>query len=211
MPIESNNENTNNSKQKDSSLSKIEDSDLIDRALKGDQSAYERLMKKYYRLVSNLIYKMIYNKDDVEDLAQEAFIKAFNSLAKFDKQFAFSTWLYKIASNNCIDYIRKRKLNTISIDKEIETSDDDFKFEIPDNDYKPDREIIESERKQVLEDAINSLPEKYKTVIMLRHTEDMEYEEIAQKLKLPLGTVKAHIFRGRELLNKYLKDKIIHY
>lgn len=211
MPIESNNENTNNSKQNNNSLSKIEDSDLIDRALAGDQSAYERLMKKYYKLVSNLIYKMIYNKDDVEDLAQEAFIKAFNSLAKFDKQFAFSTWLYKIASNNCIDYIRKRKLNTISIDKEIETSDDDFKFEIPDNDYKPDREIIESERKQVLENAINSLPEKYKTVIMLRHSEDMEYEEIAQKLNLPLGTVKAHIFRGRELLNKYLKDKIIHY
>jgi len=211
MPVESNNENINNSKQNNNSLSKIEDSDLIDRALGGDQSAYERLMKKYYKLVSNLIYKMIYNKDDVEDLAQEAFIKAFNSLSKFDKQFAFSTWLYKIASNNCIDYIRKRKLNTISIDKEIETSDDDFKFEIPDNDYKPDREIIESERKQVLENAINSLPEKYKTVIMLRHTEDMEYEEIAQKLNLPLGTVKAHIFRGRELLNKYLKDKIIHY
>jgi RNA polymerase sigma-70 factor (ECF subfamily) len=193
------------------SASKLEDYNLIDKAIKGDQSAYERLMKKYYKLVNNLIYRMIYNKDDVEDLTQEAFIKAFNSLEKFDHQFAFSTWLYKIASNNCIDYLRKKKLNTISIDKEIDGEDEDLRFEIPDNDYKPDRNILESEKTKILTDAINSLPEKYKSVILLRHQDDMEYEEIAKKLKLPLGTVKAHIFRGRELLNKYLKDKLHHF
>jgi RNA polymerase sigma-70 factor (ECF subfamily) len=154
---------------------------------------------------------MIYNKEDVEDLAQEAFIKAFNSLEKFDRQFAFSTWLYKIASNNCIDYLRKKKLNTISIDKEIDSEDDDLRFEIPDDEYKPDRAIIEDERKVLLEEAIASLPEKYRMVILMRHRDEKEYEEIAKVLKLPLGTVKAHIFRGRELLNKYLKDKIIHY
>ncbi len=193
------------------SASKLEDYNLIDKAIKGDQSAYERLMKKYYKLVNNLIYRMIYNKDDVEDLTQEAFIKAFNSLEKFDHQFAFSTWLYKIASNNCIDYLRKKKLNTISIDKEFDNEDEDLRFEIPDNDYKPDRNILESEKTKILTDAINSLPEKYKSVILLRHQDDMEYEEIAKKLKLPLGTVKAHIFRGRELLNKYLKDKLHHF
>lgn len=193
------------------SASKLEDYNLIDKAIKGDQSAYERLMKKYYKLVNNLIYRMIYNKDDVEDLTQEAFIKAFNSLEKFDHQFAFSTWLYKIASNNCIDYLRKKKLNTISIDKEIDGEDEDLRFEIPDNDYVPDRNILETEKQAILEDAIESLPEKYKSVILLRHQDDMEYEEIAKKLKLPLGTVKAHIFRGRELLNKYLKDKLHHF
>ncbi len=191
--------------------SKLEDFELITNALKGDQSSYDRLMKKYYKLVSNLINRMIYNKDDVEDLAQEAFIKAFNSLDKFDHQFAFSTWLYKIASNNCIDYLRKKKLSTISIDKEIDSEDEDLRFEIPDNEYKPDREILDREKRQILLDAVKSLPEKYKTVIMLRHHEEMEYEEIAEKLNLPLGTVKAHIFRGRELLNKYLKDKIHHF
>lgn len=203
MAEEKNQENKNNSK--------VEDYELIDRAIGGDQSAYDKLMKKYYNLVHNLIFRMIYNKEDVEDLAQEAFIKAFNSLDKFDRQFAFSTWLYKIASNNCIDYLRKKKLNTISIDKEIDSEDEDLRFEIPDVEFKPDRNIIEDERKALLEEAIASLPEKYRAVILMRHSEEMEYEEIAKKLKLPLGTVKAHIFRGRELLNKYLKDKIIHY
>ncbi|MCX6160245.1 MAG: sigma-70 family RNA polymerase sigma factor [Ignavibacteriae bacterium] len=192
-------------------MSKSEDIDLIERALKGEQTAYDRLMKKYYNLVNNLIFRMIYRKEDVEDLTQEAFIKAFNSLDKFDRQFAFSTWLYKIASNNCIDYLRKKKLSTFSIDKDIESDDDDFKFEIPDHDTKPDRNILDTERKKVLLDAINGLPDKYKTVILLRHNDEMEYEEIAKKLRLPLGTVKAHIFRGRELLNKYLKDKISHF
>jgi RNA polymerase sigma factor (sigma-70 family) len=197
--------------QENKNASRLEDYELIGNAIKGNQAAYDRLMKKYYKLVNNLIYRMIYNKEDVEDLTQEAFIKAFNSLEKFDHQFAFSTWLYKIASNNCIDYLRKKKLNTISIDKEIDSEDEDLRFEIPDNDYKPDRNILDSEKKKILEDAIASLPEKYKTVILLRHQDEMEYDEIAKKLNIPLGTVKAHIFRGRELLNKYLKDKMIHF
>lgn len=154
---------------------------------------------------------MISRKEDVEDLTQEAFIKAFNSLQNFDRQFAFSTWLFKIATNNAIDYLRKKKLNTFSIDREIESEESDFKFEIPDNENKPDRVIIEDERKKILDEAIESLPPKYKEVILLRHKMDKEYEEIAKELKLPLGTVKAHIFRGRELLNKYLKDKIKNY
>lgn len=203
MAADNNQENKNNSK--------VEDYELIDRAISGEQSAYDKLMRKYYNLVHNLIYRMIYNKEDVEDLAQEAFIKAFNSLDKFDRQFAFSTWLYKIASNNCIDYLRKKKLNTISINKEIDSEDDDLRFEIPDVEFKPDRSIIEEERKALLEEAIASLPGKYRTVILMRHRDEKEYEEISKELKLPLGTVKAHIFRGRELLNKYLKDKIIHY
>ncbi len=203
MASDNNQENKNNSK--------VEDYELIDRAISGEQSAYDKLMRKYYNLVHNLIFRMIYNKEDVEDLAQEAFIKAFNSLDKFDRQFAFSTWLYKIASNNCIDYLRKKKLNTISIDKEIDSEDDDLRFEIPDVEFKPDRSIIEEERKALLEEAIASLPGKYRTVILMRHRDEKEYEEISKELKLPLGTVKAHIFRGRELLNKYLKDKIIHY
>jgi len=168
-------------------------------------------MKKYYQLIYNLIFRMISRKEDVEDLTQEAFIKAFNSLHNFDRQFAFSTWLFKIATNNAIDYLRKKKLNTFSIDREIESEESDFKFEIPDNENKPDRVIIEDERKKILDEAIESLPPKYKEVILLRHKMDKEYEEIAKELKLPLGTVKAHIFRGRELLNKYLKDKIKNY
>ncbi len=193
------------------SKTKSDDNILINKALAGDQTAYEKLMKKYYQLIYNLIFRMISRKEDVEDLTQEAFIKAFNSLHNFDRQFAFSTWLFKIATNNAIDYLRKKKLNTFSIDREIESEESDFKFEIPDNENKPDRVIIEDERKKILDEAIESLPPKYKEVILLRHKMDKEYEEIAKELKLPLGTVKAHIFRGRELLNKYLKDKIKNY
>lgn len=192
-------------------LSKQEDLTLISRALENDQSAYQSLMKKYQRLVQNLVYKMISNKDDVEDLTQEAFIKAFNSLEKFDREYAFSTWLYKIASNNCIDYLRKKKLNTFSIDKEISQSDEDLRFEIPDEDFKPDRDIMQNQRTIFLQKAIDSLPAKYKQVILLRHKDEMEYEEIAKALGVPIGTVKAHLFRARELLNRYLRNKIQHY
>lgn len=191
--------------------SKAEDLILIEEALKGNQASYERLMKKYYQLIHNLVYRMISRKEDVEDLTQEAFIKAFNSLHNFDKQFAFSTWLFKIATNNAIDYLRKKKLATFSIDKDFESEDNDMKFEIPDNEYKPDRLLIDEQMKIVLDQAIESLPDKYRLVIVMRHKQEKEYEEIAQELKIPLGTVKAHIFRGRELLNKYLKDKIKNY
>lgn len=191
--------------------SKSEDIVLIEEALGGSQASYGKLMKKYYQLIYNLVYRMISKKEDVEDLTQEAFIKAFNSLRNFDKQFAFSTWLFKIATNNAIDYLRKKKLSTFSIDKDIETDDNDFKFEIPDIENKPDKKIMDDQMRKILDEAIDSLPEKYKEVIVLRHRQEKEYEEIAKMLKLPLGTVKAHIFRGRELLNKYLKEKIKHY
>ncbi len=191
--------------------SKADDIALIEEALAGKQVSYEKLMKKYYQLIYNLVYRMISKKEDVEDLTQEAFIKAFHSLHHFDKQFAFSTWLFKIATNNAIDYLRKKKLTTFSIDKEIHADDSDYKFEIPDHENKPDNHIIDSQLRKILDEAIESLPQKYKEVIVMRHKQEKEYEEIAKELKLPLGTVKAHIFRGRELLNKYLKDKIRHY
>ncbi len=199
---------SNGSSENKKKDSKAEDIILIENAISGKQEAYERLMKKYKQLIYNLILRMIRNREDVEDLTQEAFIKAFNSLEKFDKQFSFSTWLFKIATNNCIDYLRKKKLNTFSIDKELSSDDDDYTFEIPDNERIPDKNLLDKERKKILEEAIENLPSKYKSVILLRHRDENDYEEIAKKLKLPLGTVKAHIFRGRELLNKYLKDKL---
>jgi RNA polymerase sigma factor (sigma-70 family) len=191
--------------------SRAEDSRNIKAALKGDQVSYRAIMKKYHDQVYNLLYRMVHDKDEVEDLTQEAFIKAFNSLKNFNEEFAFSTWLYKIATNNCIDYIRKRKLQTFSIDKPLESKDGEYSFEIPDSTYVPDKTLIEGQRSKILEDAVNSLPEKYRQVILMRHTEDKDYQEIADELKLPLGTVKAHIFRARDILYRRLKKKIHHY
>jgi len=191
--------------------SRKEDSRLIHDALKGNQSAYERLMKKYHDQIANLIYRIIHRREQVEDLTQEVFIKTFASLKSFNEEYAFSTWLYKIATNSSIDYLRKKKLSTFSIDKPIAMEEGESTFELPDSRYEPDKHIIQKQRAKLLQEAIEQLPEKYKQVILLRHTEERDYNEIARMLKLPIGTVKAHIFRARELLNKYLRDKISHY
>lgn len=191
--------------------SRTEDARLIQRALRGDQFAYKQLMKKYHDPIFNLVYRMIHDKQQVEDLTQETFVKAFASLKYFNEEYAFSTWLYKIATNSSIDYIRKRKLNTFSIDKPVAMEDSDFSFELPDTTYQPDKTIIQRQRTTLIEEAIEKLPEKYRKVIILRHTEERDYAEIAKILKLPIGTVKAHIFRARELLNKYLRNEMKHY
>ena len=154
---------------------------------------------------------MVHDKGEVEDLVQEAFIKAFLSLATFNDEYAFSTWLYKIATNNCIDYIRRKKLSTFSINKPIESKDSEYTFELPDSTYEPDKEMIALQKQSLFEEAINSLPPKYRQVIILRHTEEKDYQEIATLLDLPLGTVKAHIFRAREMLYKFLRDKLRNY
>jgi RNA polymerase sigma factor (sigma-70 family) len=191
--------------------SREEDSQLIKRALGGDQKAFRRLRLKYHDPIFKLISRMIRDKVEVEDLTQEAFIKAFTSLASFNEEYAFSTWLYKIATNNSIDYVRKRKLLTFSINKPIESEESDYAFELPDTELEPDQELIAAQRKKMLDDAMNSLPPKYRQVILMRHVDEKEYQEIAKVLKLPLGTVKAHIFRARELLYKQLRDKMRHY
>jgi len=200
-----------NAKEQRKIDSRAEDTQLIQAALKGQNQAYDRLMKKYHDAISNFIYRMVQDKQQVEDLTQEAFIKAFGSLASFDAEYAFSTWLYKIATNNCIDYIRRRKLQMYSIDKPVQSKETDYSFELRDESYEADGELISDQRTRLLNEAIERLPEKYRTVIRLRHTEERSYEEISEILRLPIGTVKAHIFRARELLYKYLRDKIRHY
>jgi RNA polymerase sigma-70 factor (ECF subfamily) len=191
--------------------SRAEDSRMIQEALKGDDRAYKNLMNKYHDAIYNFIYRMVHDREQVEDLTQEAFIKAFSSLKSFNEEFAFSTWLYKIATNNSIDYIRKKKLQMYSIDKPIESKDSDFVFELPDESYEADKDLISNQRAVLLRQAIDDLPEKYRRVIALRHVEERSYEEIAEILKLPIGTVKAHIFRARELLYKQLRHQIRHY
>jgi RNA polymerase sigma factor (sigma-70 family) len=186
-----------------------EDRRLIQQALRGNEKAYESLLSKYRNLVYTIMLKMVRNPQEAEDLTQEAFMKAFNSLASFNDEFAFSTWLMKIATNNCIDFLRKRKLRTFSINEPIQYKDDKIEFELPDFEPSPEKTLLMEERKKMLEDAINELPERYRYVIVLRHKEDKSYEEISEILNLPLGTVKAQIFRAREILNKKLKQ-ILH-
>jgi RNA polymerase sigma-70 factor (ECF subfamily) len=191
--------------------SRAEDRDLIARAIAGEQDAYRRLMEKYQNAIHHLVIRMVGYQEDVDDLTQEAFIKAFNSLASFNDEFAFSTWLYKIATNNCIDYLRKKKLKTFSIDKPINAEDSDQQYEIPDDSNTPETGILQRQQSNTIQNAIDALPDKYRIVIEMRHQQELSYEDIADKLDLPLGTVKAHIFRAREMLYKQLRGKIGNY
>lgn len=185
---------------------RIEDQKLIALARGGNQKAFETLLKKYRNLVYHLMLKMVRNPQEAEDLCQEAFIKAFNALSSFNEEFAFSTWLMKIATNNCIDHLRKRKLRTYSIDEPLQYKDEQVQVELPDHDPTPDRQLLNQERRKLIDNAIQSLPPRYRHVIILRHQEEKSYEDIAEILKLPLGTVKARIFRAREMLNKKIRN-----
>ncbi len=195
--------------------SREEDYALIDVIREGDryqqEQAFKKLLSKYRGQIYNLILKIVHNPNEVEDLVQESFSKAFNSIANFNKEYAFSTWLYRIATNSSIDFLRKRRLKTFSIDNPIKTKDDEYTVEIPDSSEEPEKNVIQSQRDLLVQDAIKQLPEKYRTVIEMRHLQELSYEEIAKELKIPLGTVKAHIFRAREMLYKILRDKLRSY
>lgn len=178
----------------------------IEKAIQGDQKAYEVLVERYKRGIFNMIFQMVKNREETEDLVQETFIKAFNALESYDSKYAFSTWLYKIAYNNCIDAIRKKKLKTLPLDKPIRTHEGEVKQEIRDDTTSPEKDYLFSEKKKQIQTSIENLPPRYRQVIVLRHQDDQSYEEIAEFLKIPLGTVKARIFRAREMLKKMLSE-----
>jgi RNA polymerase sigma factor (sigma-70 family) len=184
-----------------------EDFEFVLKARAGNQEAYKSLVDKYERAIYFHINKMVHNPGIVDDLVQETFLKAFNNIQSYDTTYAFSTWLYRIATNHSIDYLRKRKLETLSIDQPVRTKDGELGIDLPDENAETDAGILKKERSLIIHDAIESLPGRYMNIIRLRHMEEKTYEEIAQILDLPLGTVKAHIFRARELLYKYLKDR----
>lgn len=188
------------------SESSLEDDEFVLRATKGDQGAFKCLMDKYQKPLYFHVLKMVKDHEQVEDLVQESFMKAFNNLSSYNTSYAFSTWLYRITTNHTIDYLRKKKLKTTSINDPVKTKDGEIEIEIS-SDAQTDRNIIRKERKAIIHNAIKNLPEKYRVVIEMRHLEEMSYDEIADQLDLPLGTVKAHIFRAREMLYKALKDK----
>ncbi|MDP5170829.1 MAG: sigma-70 family RNA polymerase sigma factor [Bacteroidia bacterium] len=184
-----------------------EDRELVAAAKRGEEKAFETLLKKYRKSVYYMLLKMVKNADDAEDLTQEAFAKAFNSIEKFDSKFAFSTWLFRIATNNCIDFIRKKRVQTVSIDAPVEGDDgSSMRFDVRDDDLDPNDALLKQQRKRYLSMAIERLPEKYRELVELRYFKELSYEEVANELQIPLGTVKAQLFRARELLNQELKN-----
>ncbi|MDH5610588.1 MAG: sigma-70 family RNA polymerase sigma factor [Cyclobacteriaceae bacterium] len=190
----------------------LKDFKLIDRAtLEGDESAYAELMSRYKKPVYHMVLKMVRNVDDAEDLTIEAFAKAFKNLARFKKDYTFSTWLFRIATNNAIDFIRKKKLDTYSLNTSFsDDSGDSVTIDVLDNTLNPIEETIKTQKIELVHMFVTKLPAKYQRLVKLRYFDELSYEEIAQELDAPLGTVKAQLHRARELMYDLVKDKKQH-
>ena len=186
------------------------DYELVVKATKyNDQQAFSDLMDRYKDSIFFMLLKMVNNKDDAEDLTIEAFGKAFNSLKQYTPNYAFSTWLFKIASNNCIDFLRKKKKKIMSIDNSIENKDgDEIAIELKSDARTPEQETIRDQKIEVMRTYVKKLKPRYETLVEMRYFKEMSYEEISTELGLPLGTVKAQLFRAREFLYNLMKHNI---
>lgn len=187
----------------------VYDYKLIQRALKqGDQKAYAELMQRYRESVYFMMLKMVNHKDDAEDLTIEAFGRAFKRLEQYTPNYAFSTWLFKIASNNAIDFLRnKKKNNALSLDSKMENEEgQEFSKSIRSETPDPEEHIMKKQKIELLRDVVDKLKPRYKELVVMRYYEELSYEEIAVKLDLPVGTVKAQLFRARDFLYNILKN-----
>lgn len=172
-----------------------------------DQQAYAELMGRYRDSIYFMLLKMVNNRDDADDLTIEAFGKAFARLHQYTPNYAFSTWLFKIASNNCIDFIRKQKKKMLSLDNEFENEDGDrLRFDLEADGKNPAEHVMHKEKIEVMREVVQKLKPRYRQLVELRYFQEYSYEEISDELDLPLGTVKAQLFRAREFLMNIMKD-----
>ena len=188
---------------------KLIDKYLVERILtRGDQLAYATLMNKYKKAVYFTVLKMVSNKDDADDLTMQAFTKAFKSLDKYDNSYAFSTWLFRIASNNAIDHLRKKRLSTTSLDVGLYDDDGEngaaVSTTLVDSHADPEQAMLRGQRSIIMREVINTLDDKYKELIHLYYFDELKYEEISKQLNLPLGTVKVRLRRAKDFLAKLL-------
>jgi RNA polymerase sigma factor (sigma-70 family) len=184
----------------------LQDYCLVQNAIKGDQKSYAELLGRYRDAIYFMLLKMVNNKIDAEDLTIEAFGKAFRNLSQYSPSFAFSTWLFKIASNNCIDFLRKKKNDVISLDNPTDNSDQDQSIPLAANVLDPEEELIKDQKENVMRNIVTKLKPRYRKLIELRYFNEYSYEEISKELELPIGTVKAQLFRARELLYNIIKN-----
>lgn len=183
----------------------LQDYELVQTALKGDEKAFARLLNRYKDAIYFMLLKMVNNRSDAEDLTLEAFGKAFKNLHQYSPTFAFSTWLFKIASNNCIDFLRKKKGATISIENTDQNENGDS-IKLKSKELNPEEKLIRMQKAILLRKVVRRLKPRYQTLVELRYFKEFSYEEIAKELNLPLGTVKAQLFRARGMLFKMIES-----
>ena len=178
------------------------DYELVLRAIDGEEKAYTLLMTRYRNSIFHMMLKMINNRDDADDLTLEAFGKAFRKLPSYAPRYAFSTWLFKIASNNCIDFIRKKRIKVTSMDTGIVNNNGDvMKIDAKSTNLNPEESVMKGQRIVHLRLLVSKLKPKYRELVEKRYFQELSYEEIATEMNLPLGTVKAQLFRARDFLS----------
>jgi len=181
---------------------------LVRLALKGDQGAFAQLVDLYQDKLFHMSYRMLNNRHEAEDVVQDTFLRVYRNLERYNETMKFSTWIYRIATNLCIDRLRRRKPG-FSLDAETEGHDglDGYSM-LPGDDRTPESETILSETKEIVRRAIDTLPAKYKSVMVLRYLEDMSLQEVGDVLDMPVTTVKTRVHRGREFLRKKLERQL---
>jgi len=198
-------------KDRPSNLTGASDPEVAQWAQHGHEPAFRELVRRYERPVFSLLYRMVRDRALAEDLAQETFIKVLNGIKSYNPQFKFSSWIFKIANNAAIDHLRKRDLDTLSLDGSPHaTTPEEMSataLQLGDRGESPLQEVEARELGSAIERAIAKLRPEYRACILLRHVEGHSYEEIARILDLPLGTVKTYIHRGRNELRVYLEDR----
>jgi RNA polymerase sigma-70 factor (ECF subfamily) len=183
----------------------MDDLKIIESCLLGNTQIFSRLIDNYKSMIYNLAYRMSNNPHEAEDISQEAFLRAYQSLARFNPSYKFSTWLYQITLNIIRDKFKRKEIDYVSLDTPVETDDSEFYHQPADSTNNPEQIITRQEDVQEIQQAIYSLPLKYREVVVLRHLQDLSYSEISNILKLPSGTVKIRLYRAREQLRKILK------
>jgi len=177
---------------------------LVEQARKGNEKAFAGLMNRYRDSIYFMLLKMVNNQSDAEDLTIESFGKAFRNLDSYTPRFAFSTWLFRIAMNNCVDFIRKKQLTPAPFDGSQDSIDNvtiNIQSDLPD----PEESLINHQKTAALKDLVNQLKPRYRQLIELRYYKEYSYEEISAELKIPIGTVKAELYRAKTLLYNILK------
>jgi len=184
-----------------------EEAGIVRRCLAGDEKAYRELVELYQAQIYSLALRMVRRAEDAEDLTQETFIRMFRALSRYDPERSFAAWLFTIASRLCIDHIRRRKVSPISLTQRERDSEEEYQIEVEDPGLKPDEVTTYAEEERRTADLIAGLPPHYRIVVILRHQQDLSYEEIAEALHMPLGTVKARIHRARALLKARIEGE----
>jgi RNA polymerase sigma-70 factor (ECF subfamily) len=186
----------------------VDDKELVTRALEGDESAFRELLERFRRPVFSLVYRMIGDREQAEDLAQESFVKAFNNLDSYNPNYRFSSWLFKIANNHAIDHLRRARLATVSIHGSPHAAnaerEEETRIVLESQDESPEQEMLALELGSEIEEAIAQLRSDYRTAVILRHIENRPYEEIAEIMEVPIGTVKTFLHRARAELREAL-------